>query len=190
MRANLINKRWSPRSFSNKPVDIEMAEALFDAARWAPSSMNEQPWKYYYCLRDDDDAFSIFMSCLAEGNRIWAKDAGMVILSVARKNFRRNNRPNRHAMHDTGAANTLLALQAASMGLQAHQMGGYDLERTMDAFDLDPDLYEPASFIAIGFPGNPELLPEDLRKRELEPRTRREIDEFVTRFECFPANQL
>jgi len=181
MIAELINKRWSPRSFDSKPLNHKIAELLFDAARWAPSSMNEQPWIYFYALREDTDSFSMFLDCLVPGNSSWAKDASMLILSVAKKNFRRNDRPNRHAMHDTGAANTLIALQAAALGLQAHQMGGFDHEKTIKSFGLDPAIHEPSSFIAVGYQGDPELLPEDLRRREMAPRVRKEIPDFVTR---------
>jgi len=180
MTAELIKKRWSPRAFSSKLVDARTAETLFNAARWAPSSMNEQPWLYFYALREDTGSFNKFVDCLFPGNSIWAREAGMLILSVALKKFKRNDRPNRHAMHDTGAANTLLALQATSMGLQAHQMGGFDLNLTMKTFDLDPEIHEPASFIAVGYEGDPGLLPDELRKRELAPRVRKDIVDFVT----------
>lgn len=181
MTAELITKRWSPRAYINRPVDNKLAETLFLAARWAPSSMNEQPWIYYYASREDEVSFNMFLDCLVPGNRVWAKEAGMLILSVALKNFRRNNRPNRHAMHDAGAANTMLALQSASMGLQAHQMGGFDMEKTITTFSLDRALHEPASFIAVGYQGDPSLLPPDLKEREMAPRSRREISDFVTR---------
>lgn len=179
MIAELVLKRWSPLAFEKTGISSEMVDSLFEAAGWAPSSMNEQPWIYFYALRDEEDNFERLAECLVPGNRLWAKEAAMLVLSVAIKKFSYKERPNRHAMHDTGAANALLALQAASLGLQAHQMGGFDMEKTMALFGLDPERHEPASFIALGYPGDPDLLPDELRKRELSARTRKEISSFV-----------
>lgn len=177
--ADLILKRNSPRAYSEGVIGKEMIDSLFGAARWAPSSMNEQPWIYYYATRDNRELFNSFLDCLVPGNSSWAGEADMLILSVARKKFSYNGKPNRHAMHDTGAANTLLALQAAEIGLQAHQMGGFDMNKTLERFGLDSETHEPASFIAVGYQGDPEQLPEELRKRELAPRVRKELSQFV-----------
>ena len=178
--ASIIDKRWSPRAFDEtESLTREQVDSLFEAARWAPSSMNEQPWLYYYTTRKDSVSFSSYMDCLMPGNSSWAQRADLIILSVARKKFRRNNKPNRHALHDTGAANVLLALRAAEMGLQAHQMGGFDIAKTVELFNLDPEMYEPVTFISVGTPVNPDILPVELREREVAPRSRREVAEFV-----------
>lgn len=179
MIAELLQKRWSPRSFTGEPVDIEMIGLLFEAARWAPSSMNEQPWSYYYALNSDNEKFEKFLECLKPGNPVWAKNASILIIGVARKQFRSNGKPNRHYLHDTGSASTMIALQAAAMGMQAHQMGGFYMDRTIEMLNLDPEVFEPASFIAVGYQAGPDLLPEDLRKKETAPRSRRDINEFV-----------
>lgn len=177
--AGLIRTRWSPRAFTDDPINNEEAGALFEAARWAPSSMNEQPWKYYYAMKEDSESFESFVSCLKPGNQVWAKNAAMLILSTAKKNFDYRSKPNRHAMHDTGAANTLLCLQANDMGYQAHQMGGFDHEKSYETFGIDRNDYELVSFIAVGRPGDPFSLPDDLRKSETAPRKRKEIKDIV-----------
>lgn len=159
--------------FSNKNISPGILNTVFEAARWAPSSMNEQPWRYYYAFKGET-GFELMLDCLAEGNRVWAKDAPVLILSLANKFFEYKKRPNRHAMHDTGAANTLLAVQASHMGLQAHQMGGFDIDKTLKTFNLSPSEFEPASFIALGYPANPELLDEKLKERDLQERKRKD----------------
>lgn len=179
MIAELLQKRWSPRSFTGEPVDDEKIRLLFEAARWAPSSMNEQPWSYYYALRKDNEKFEQYLECLMPGNSVWAKDASILIVSVAKKIFSSNGKPNRHYLHDTGAASTMIAIQAAAMGMQAHQMGGFYMDRTIEMLNLDPQLNEPGSFIAVGYQAKPDLLPEKLAEKERAPRSRRDIDEFV-----------
>lgn len=177
--AKLLETRWSPRAFDNFSIKNDEAELLFEAARWAPSSMNEQPWKYYYALKDDPEQFGIFFGCLLPGNQVWAGNASMLILSTAKKQFDFNEKTNRHAMHDTGAANVSLCLQANAMGYQAHQMGGFDHDKTYEKFNINRDQFELASFIAIGKPGDPSSLPEDLRKSEVKPRQRKELKDMV-----------
>jgi nitroreductase len=176
-----IKERWSPRAFSNKPIGNDELSAMFEAARWAPSSMNEQPWRYFYAL-NGDAGFETMLDCLVPQNRQWAKEAPLLILSVAEKTFKYKSLPNRHALHDLGAANTLLAVQAGALGMQAHQMGGFDMEKTLSVFNLSAESHEPASFIAVGYPGDPELLPEELSLRELAPRERNIPDSFIKHF--------
>jgi len=177
--AKIIKSRWSPRAFTNQSITKEEVELLFEAARWAPSSMNEQPWKYYYVLRDNTDQFNKFIDCLLPGNQVWAKNASLLILSTTRKFFNHKGKANRHAMHDIGAANLLICLQADEMGYQAHQMGGFNPEKTYETFGIDREEYDIASFIAVGKPGNPDILPENLKKSEQEPRKRKKTAEFV-----------
>ncbi|HUS86999.1 MAG TPA: nitroreductase family protein [Bacteroidales bacterium] len=176
--AEAISLRWSPRAFDLKEIDTETINSLFEAARWAPSSMNEQPWQYYYATRDDQ-SFNKFVECLMAGNQVWAKEAPLLILCVAKKRFAYNNRINRHALHDAGAASVSIAIQAAGLGLQVHQMGGFDMDETLETFNLNIMEHEPVSFIAVGYPGDPESLSEELRKKEKAPRNRKEIGEFV-----------
>lgn len=176
---DLFNKRWSPRAFANKLIEPEKIDALFEAARWAPSSMNEQPWRYYYAVKSDAQAFNKFADCLVPGNQVWARNAALLILSVAKKQFSYKNRNNAYALHDTGAANAYLALQAAHLGLQAHQMGGFNKSQALKQFHLDPEQYEPATVIAVGYEGNASQLSAELKKQELAPRSRHAVDRIV-----------
>lgn len=157
-----------------------MINLLFEAARWAPSAMNEQPWLYFYAGKENPEAFNKVMTILTGINPQWAKDAQYLIVSVARKFYDYNDRPNNSALHDLGAANVSIAIQAAHMGLQVRQMGGFDKDKAAELLHLDRQKYEPVTVIAVGFPGSAEQLPEELMKRELTPRTRKTIDEFVT----------
>jgi len=174
-----IQNRRSTRAFSDKEVTREMIDLLFEAARWAPSAMNEQPWKYFWVSRNNPKKFDEVLCLLTGTNPLWAKNAQVIIVSVARKNYEYNGKLNRSALHDTGAANISIAVQAAEMGLQVRQMGGYDREKAASYFQLDTEKYALATFIAVGFPGEPEILPEELRISELQPRVRNRIDEFT-----------
>ncbi len=168
-----VRNRWSPVGFSEEKVGIDILETIFEAARWAPSSMNEQPWSYYYAFRGEK-GFEKMLECLVPGNRDWAHQAPVLILGVSNLKFRYKDKPNRHAMHDIGAANALLAIQASELGLQAHQMGGFDYEKTLKTFDLALNEVEPATFIALGYPADPETLKEELRKRDTQERKRKD----------------
>lgn len=174
-----IQNRRSPRAIADKTVTKEMIMLLFEAARWAPSAMNEQPWNYFWVHRDNKNKFEEVLNLLTGINPAWAKNAQAIIISFARKNYEYNNKLNRNALHDTGAANISIAIQATEMGLQVRQMGGYDREKAAAYFQLDTEKYELATFIAVGYPGEVEQLPEDLKIRELQPRIRKEINEFV-----------
>jgi len=176
-----IKERWSPRAFSSRPITNREIDSILEAASWAPSSMNEQPWRYFYSFKGEM-GFEKMLGCLLPGNSKWAKDAQVLILSVARKNFEYKNRSNRHSMHDLGAANALLALQASSLGFQVHQMGGFDIGKTIETFKLDPELSEPVSFIAAGYPGDPDQLSPELKEMETAARKRKSRGEFGKHF--------
>lgn len=175
---NLIRRRWSPRSFADKPIGDEGMQTLFEAAGWAASSRNEQPWEYIYAHRSDDESYQKLLGCLNEGNRKWAKDAAVLVLSLARRHHSHNEKPNRHYLHDTGSANTTMLLQAASMDIYGHMMAGFQMDKTIEAFEL-PDDVEPCCFIALGYLGDPEQLEEPYRSRELKPRQRRPVEKFT-----------
>lgn len=179
-----FKKRWSPRAFEDKAITPEQVKALFAAAQWAPSSMNEQPWRYYYAMKKDTEVFNQFVDCLVPGNQVWAQNAGMLIISVAKKHFDYKNRLNAYALHDTGAANAYLVLAATNQGLQAHQMGGFDKNKAMNLLKLDPEKYEAATVIAIGYEGDASQLSEDLLKREQAPRTRLDLELIVKQVEA------
>lgn len=171
-------RRWSPRAFDERSVDVALLRTLFEAARWAPSSNNEQPWRFLVASKDHAADWTRLFDCLVEGNRRWAVRAPVLVLSVASMQFEDDGKPNRHAFHDMGLATENLVLQATAHGLAAHQMAGFDVEKARADFDI-PAGYEPVAIIAIGYPGDSAVLPERLRERELQPRSRRPIEEWT-----------
>ncbi|HYI78508.1 MAG TPA: nitroreductase family protein [Chryseolinea sp.] len=176
---DLIKNRRSTRAFSNQPIEPERIYSLFEATRWAPSSTNEQPWLYIYATRDQAQLWHLLFDCLNEGNKLWAKDAPLLILSLARKNFSNYPGANAHAMYDLGGANSFLSLQAVEMGLQVRQMAGFNHKKTIEEIRIPEATYEIGVFMAVGYPGDPETLPEKLKTRERAPRERFLQQEFV-----------
>jgi nitroreductase len=175
---DVIQKRRSRRAYADKMVEPEKIRSLFEAARWAPSSLNEQPWFYIYATRDQEVLWNKIFETLKEANKVWARNATLLILSLARKNFIRFDAPNPAARYDLGAANALLSLQAAHVGLNVHQIAGFDPRTAVRNLSV-PDLYEPVIVMAIGYPGDAETLPENLKAREMAPRERYVEQEFV-----------
>ena len=174
----LIRNRWSPRAFSDKPIPQEVLRSLFEAARWAPSSNNEQPWAYIVATKEDKVNFDKILGTLVEFNAGWAKNATALAIAVAKLAFANNHSPNRNAQYDTGAATALLSVEATARGLVVHQMAGFDPEKARQAFAI-PEGWEPIAAIAIGYPGDPNSLSPKLKDRELAPRTRKPIRDFV-----------
>lgn len=172
----VIANRWSPLAYSDKPVEKEKVMSLLEAARWAPSSFNEQPWSYVVGYKGDETHAKL-ADCLNEGNS-WAKGAGVLMLSVAKTFFDHKHKPNRHYMHDTGCAGGFMFLQATEMNLYMHQMAGYDLERARKSFGI-PEDFEPAAMIAIGYPGDHDALPDELKEREQSPRSRKSTEDLI-----------
>ena len=160
---DFILERWSPRAFSPKPVSHDVLRSLFEAARWAASSYNDQPWSYLVATKDDTENFPKMVGVLMDMNAAWAKDAPVLAISVARQNFKHNGAPNRVALHDVGAANAQLTMEATSRGLLVHQMAGFDRDKAREVFGI-PQGWEPVSALAIGYPGDPQTLPEKLRE--------------------------
>jgi nitroreductase len=175
---DILSHRWSPRAFDKRPVEPEKLRSLFEAARWAASSYNAQPWHFIVATKDDHENFKRVLSCFIEFNQSWAKDAPVVAISVAGLKFPNNNQPNRHAFHDVGQASANMAIQAAAFGLQIHQMAGLLPDKAREVFAI-PDDYEAVAGIAIGYPGDPATLTEELRKREEAPRERKLLGSFV-----------
>lgn len=175
---DLLRQRWSPRAFDDRPIEPEKLRSLFEAARWAPSSNNEQPWRFIVADKDHATEWNRLLACLVEGNRTWASCAPILALSVASLNFEDDGKPNRHAFHDTGMAVENLVLQATALGLAAHQMAGFDVEQARADLKIPPG-YEPVAMIALGYPGDPASLPDRLRDRELQPRSRQPISEWT-----------
>lgn len=175
---DLIKRRWSPRAFSAQAVEREKLLSLLEAARWAASCFNEQPWSFIVATKESAEEYERLLGCLVESNARWARQAPVLMLSVARLNFERNAKPNRHAFHDVGQAAASLTLQATALGLVVHQMAGFDIAKARERFSI-PEGYEPVAAIAVGYQGDASSLPEDLREKEVAPRTRRPLESFV-----------
>lgn len=175
---DLIERRWSPRAFSAQEVEPEKLLSLLEAARWAASCFNEQPWSFIVATKESSDEFEKLLGCLVESNARWAQHAPVLMLSIAKLNFEYNSKPNRHAFHDVGQAAASLTLQATALGLAVHQMAGFSVAKARERFNI-PEGYEAVAAIAIGYQNDEESLPEDLREKERAPRARRPLDSFV-----------
>jgi nitroreductase len=174
----LIRERWSPRAFDPRPMERAKLLSLLEAARWAPSCYNEQPWRFILAEKNDTPSFERLLACLLEGNQIWARHAAVLLLTVAKLEFDHNGQPNRHAFHDVGMASENLTLQATALGLAAHFMGGYHVEKARELLGI-PTGYEPVAAAALGYPGDPSILPDRLREREQASRQRVPLTELI-----------
>jgi nitroreductase len=173
----IILERWSPRAFADRDVSDADLKTVFEAARWAPSSFNEQPWRFFVGRRNSETYNKIF-EALVPRNQQWARSAPVLILGVANTRFSHNNSPNNYAVHDLGAAAALITLQAASMGLATHQMAGFDWVKARENFEI-PETYAMGSVMALGYQGDPASLNEQFQSQEQMPRTRKPLNEFV-----------
>jgi len=174
----LIAERWSPYAFGPKTVSDEDLRSLFEAARWAASSYNEQPWHYIVARREDGEEFEKLLSALVEPNQAWAKAASVVALGVISNKFKRNGKPNKAAQHDLGLASAQLTLEATSRGIVVHQMIGILPDRARELYNIPEDA-EALTALAIGYPAEPSSAPDDLAKRDQGERGRRPLAEFV-----------
>ena len=172
-----IQDRWSPRAFSDEPVSKEALMPLFEAARWAASSYNEQPWRFVVGIKGDAHYDRLF-SILNEWNQKWAEGAPVLVLTIAKKTFSHNGNNNAHAWHDVGAAMANFSTQATAEGLYVHQMAGIHRHLAVEEFISDDD-FEVVAMAAVGYLGAPSQLPEDMAKNEKAPRKRKEIEEVV-----------
>ena len=175
---DVIAKRWSPRAFADKSVSDEILRSLFEAARWAPSAFNEQPWRFLVAQKEDAAAYENMLACLGEYNQIWAKAAPVLMIVVAKTTFTRNGKPNQHAWYDTGQAMAALTVQASSMELYLHQMAGFSAEAARETYGI-PEGYEPIAAVALGYLGDPAQLSEKLQERERGERVRHPLPDFV-----------
>ncbi len=178
MLSDLARKRRSPRAFDSRPVEEDKLEQLFETARWAPSSMNAQPWRFVYATKDNEEAFRGFLDSLMEGNKIWAQNAPVLLVVFARKTYEHNGQVYKHSWYDTGQAMGMLNLQATELGLHIHQMGGFFGDKISEVVGISGE-YEPVIMAAVGYVGDVDQLPEHLRKREAAPRSRKDIRELV-----------
>jgi nitroreductase len=175
----LFRARWSPRSFSSRTVSNEDLETILDAARWAASSFNEQPWRFVVATKADPEAYNAMLSVLVSFNQEWAKSAPVLILTAALKNFSHNGKPNHHALHDTGAALAHMMLQATALGLHAHAMAGFDHAKAYETLGI-PAEFELGAAVAIGYLASPDLLPNDqMKQQELAARSRKPLSELA-----------
>ena len=172
-----ILHRWSPRAFADRDVPAEDLKRGFEAARWAASCFNEQPWRFVVGRRGEE-TFRKILDALVPGNQVWAKNAPVLILSVASKQFAHNRQVNPHYWHDTGAAMANFAVQITALGLHSHSMAGFDHGKAKAAFHI-PDDFETVAVTAVGYQGDPDSLPEAPRKSEITPRQRKDLKEFV-----------
>ncbi len=177
----LLANRWSPRSIDpDRPLSGETLTSLFEAARWAPSCFNQQPWRYLVCNKfTHRKSWDQALLTLVPGNSRWARNAPVLILACADQDSHLGNgEQNRWAAYDTGAASENLCLQASALGLAAHQMGGFDVVELRSSFAI-PEGYEPLAIIAVGYPGDSESLQDWQRAKEIGPRSRLSLEEIV-----------
>lgn len=168
--------RWSPRAMSGKPIKKEELMSLFEAARWAPSSYNNQHWRFIYTVKGTKE-WDLFFNLLLPGNQTWAKNAAVLVVIISKKTFDYNGKPSNTHSFDTGAAWENMALQGSINGLVVHAMQGFDYERAAKELGI-PEEYAVEAMVAIGKPGRKEDLPENLQKNEF-PSERKKISEFV-----------
>ena len=174
----LLTRRWSPRAFADRPVEPEKLLRLWEAARWAASCSNQQPWYFIVATREDAAEYARLLSCLRENNQQWASHAPVLMVSVAKLAFDMNSQPNRYAFHDVGLAVANLIVQATALGLFVHQMAGFYPDKVRELYGV-PDGFEPVAGIVLGYPGDPAILSEELQQRELAPRARNPLATFV-----------
>ena len=174
----VLAERWSPYAFEDRPVPPQDICSLFEAARWAPSSYNEQPWSYIVATRDEPDEYERLLSCLVEGNQLWAKAVPVLALGIVTHRFMRNGKENRAAVHDLGLAAGNLLVEATSRGLHVHQMIGILPDKARELYQI-PEHSEAWTALAIGYMGDPSQLPDSLKDRDQAPRPRKKLSEFV-----------
>jgi nitroreductase len=173
-----LSHRWSPYAYAERPVADEDLRSLFEAARWAASAYNEQPWRYLVARRSDGEQYDRVLSCLVEANQAWAKQAPVLVITVVAETYARNGKPNRGAPHDVGLAAGNLCAEATARGLHVHQMGGILPDRARELFDI-PEGFRAITGLAIGYAADPADLDAETRAKETSPRSRRPLAETV-----------
>ena len=177
---DIIAKRWSPRAFSNQDITDQTLNTILEAASWSFSANNEQPWRYIVAKRGTE-TFQKISELFTPGNKTWAPNAAVLMISVIKTTFTKDDSINKAAMHDVGAANAHLAIEARARNVFTHFIGGFDKNKTKEVFNL-PESFEPIACIALGYLGSPEQLAEPLKERELTARTRKSLSEIVLNF--------
>jgi nitroreductase len=174
----LLAERWSPYGFTDQPVAETDLSSLFEAARWAASSYNEQPWTYFVATRQFPVEFGRLLSCLVPGNQAWAKAAPVLVLGVVSLKFAKNQQDNRAAVHDLGLASASLVVEATARGLSVHQMIGILPDKARELYQI-PEHSEAWTALAIGYRADAAMLSAELGARDLAPRTRKPTSQFV-----------
>ncbi len=177
-----IANRISELAFDPKEIKDQIVDTLLEAARWAPSAFNEQPWRFFYAARNNPESFNSILKLLAPGNKEWAQNASLIIITVAKTVLTHNGKMNTYAEHDTGMATANLMIQAEAMGLTSHPMGGFDKVEAAKLLKLDEE-YKPIAAIAIGYKGVRTLLSESNQTRINKPRARKTLNEISKRVE-------
>src|SRR5262245_2328881 len=175
---DLLLRRWSPRAFdANRPVSRAQLAALLEAARWSPSCNGVEPWRYLIWDRSrDSEGFEKAFECLSDSNKLWVKNVPLLMLSIASSDPLPPDRPNRWTQHDVGMASMSIVLQALALGLAAHQMAGYNVDKMRAAFSIPAD-FTPMALIAVGYQASPDVLDEATKKKELTVRARKPLAE-------------
>lgn len=171
----IIARRWSPYSYADKMVGADDLRSIFEAARWAASAFNEQPWRYLVALKENPEAFEKLLSCLVESNQAWAKNASVLALGIVSRNFSRNGKPNRTALHDLGLASAQLTMEASARGIMVHQMAGILPDRARDLYKI-PEGFDAVTGLALGYFHSRE---GEMAERDATPRQRTPQSEFV-----------
>ena len=174
----LLAERWSPYGFDDRPVPVADLRSLFEAARWAASSYNEQPWNYLVAIRENAPEFEQLLGCLVVANQAWARTTPVLVLCVVSLRFAQNNQDNRAAVHDLGLAAGNLVMEATNRGLSVHQMIGILPDKAREVYQI-PEHFEAWTAMAIGYKADPTTLPDALRERDLTPRQRKRLSKFV-----------
>jgi nitroreductase len=173
-----ISERYSPFAFSREGVDEQKLKIMFEAAGKAPSTFNNQPWYFLYGSKREPDKYALFFECINDVNKKWAQSAPVLALNVARDHYVKNGRKNPYALYETGMATANMLIQALSMGIYIHQMGGYDKEMDKKLLKI-PEGFEPLAMMAMGYPADPVDLPEEIQERATKRTGRRPVEEFV-----------
>ncbi len=173
----LLENRWSPRAFSTQAMTEEQVTQIFEAMRWSPSCMNEQPWRVRYALRENTASFEKLFSCLTAGNA-WAQKAALLFLISGEEYFSANGSQNEYAGHDIGIALGQMLTQITAMGLHAHLMAGFDAQKAKELLAL-PSTQKPWTMVAVGILGDASILSEALQQRELKSRQRKSLDTLI-----------
>lgn len=174
----LIKKRWSPRSFSDRPIAEDILLSLFEAASWAASSRNEQPWRFIIGVKGQGNTYNLLFDSLVEWNQKWAHTAPVLALGLAKTVSDHKDYPNHYALYDLGQAMATLSIQAMANEIYVHQIGGFDKEKILEHFDL-PNGVEPVVAFAMGYLGEPSALADDFRQMEDKPRSRKELKDII-----------